>query len=206
MSELELLKNHWKNHDNFPKKQVKELQLIIKKKSLNILNWLIIINFIVIGILLLSSLLAEDTGIIIINSKVTSFLKVLDYVLFLLPLISTIVCIYIIRKIKTDNSVATLLKNIIDLKKTVRLLVISYFLVYLIILLIGLYASSFTIDNLLQTENITESKAYIVFAITCIIVGGIYYGILWGIYKLTYRRFLKRLDENYKSLKEIAEN
>lgn len=206
MSELELLKNLWKNQDNFPKKQVKELQLIIKKKSLNILNWLIIINFIVIGILLLSSLLAEDTGIIIINSKVTSFLKVLDYVLFLLPLISTIVCIYIIRKIKTDNSVATLLKNIIDLKKTVRLLVISYFLVYLIILLIGLYASSFTIDNLLQTENITESKAYIVFAITCIIVGGIYYGILWGIYKLTYRRFLKRLDENYKSLKEITEN
>lgn len=206
MSELELLKNHWKNQDNFPKKQVKELQLIIKKKSLNILNWLIIINFIVIGILLLSSLLAEDTGIIIINSKVTSFLKVLDYVLFLLPLISTIVCIYIIRKIKTDNSVATLLKNIIDLKKTVRLLVISYFLVYLIILLIGLYASSFTIDNLLQTENITESKAYIVFAITCIIVGGIYCGILWGIYKLTYRRFLKRLDENYKSLKEITEN
>lgn len=206
MSELELLKNHWKNQDNFPKKQVKELQLIIKKKSLNILNWLIIINFIVIGILLLSSLLAEDTGIIIINSKVTSFLKVLDYVLFLLPLISTIVCIYIIRKIKTDNSVATLLKNIIDLKKTVRLLVISYFLVYLIILLIGLYASSFTIDNLIQTENITESKAYIVFAITCIIVGGIYYGILWGIYKLTYRRFLKRLYENYKSLKEITEN
>src|SRR5690606_21295142 len=110
------------------------------------------------------------------------------------------------RDCSSDVCSSDLLKNIIYLKKTVRLLVISYFLVYLIILLIGLYASSFTIDNLLQTENITESKAYIVFAITCIIVGGIYYGILWGIYKLTYRRFLKKLDENYKSLKEIAEN
>lgn len=196
MSELELLKNHWKNQDNFPTKKIEELQLIIKKKSLNILNWLIIINFIVIGILLLSPLLFDDTGIIIINSKVTSFLKVLDYVLFLLPLVSTIVCIYIIRKIKTDNSVATLLKNIIDLKKAVRVLVISYFLIYLITLCISLYASSFSIKTLMETENITKELIYVIFAITCIIVAAFYTGLLWCIYKITYGRFLKRLDEN----------
>lgn len=200
MTELDFLKQHWNNQENFPTKTKEELRSLIKKKSINTLVWVIIINIFVFSFFSLIGFFSTvEDDFIIINEEVTNFLNFLDYFLLLLPIIFSISYIFILRRIKLKDSVSPLLKNIITAKKILKIYIYSYVIIFIIITYIGVYSTFITEIP----YNINKTYFYITLLISCLLLIAITTLLLWLFYKFSYGRLQKKLNENYKILKDL---
>ena len=97
-----------------------ELYQKIKRKSLKTLKGIIIVNILILAFFISSSFLFkinEDTKTESLSSSVLTFA---DYALVILPVAFTMICAYIIFKIRKNNTVEALLLNIKKRKKRTK--------------------------------------------------------------------------------------
>lgn len=211
MDELELLKKDWqKKEEHHPKLSYDQIYRMIKKKSSSTVKWIFyisIIEFVFWAILNLfsytkESLELEKTWHVY---EITTMLTIINY----------IVLIYFIYKfysnyklISITESSTKLMKNILNVKKTVTQYVwfnIAIFVAYLIVSLYG------NLNYGVNSEKIAEAASQagnetifwvmltgmVLVAITIVLL------LIWFFYKLLYGILMKRLRKNYNELKKL---
>lgn len=204
MTELDFLKEHWSKQTDYPIKTRAEIKKILQKSSSNTLKWLIGANifelcfFILIGLLFGNS--AEDQ----IDAESIYWLSKLDYVIYALPIIFSLIFISLIRKINTNNSVSGLISSVIKARKLLNIYIYINFSIFIGIIYYSIYLSltSEQFKNVNSAE-LSPTVTFTILIITCVLISIVYMLIIWGFYKLLYGRFLKRLNQNLDQLKDM---
>ncbi|MDR9456058.1 MAG: hypothetical protein RI572_01500 [Salegentibacter sp.] len=212
MDELDILKKDWKQQEaSLPKLSYNEIYKMLWKKSSSIVKWIFIISILellfwgVLNILLSDGEFWKRMEIIHLK-EFTVGVYVLSYAV-------TFYFIYRFyqnyKKISSTDDAATLMKNILTTRKTVK-----YYVGFIIIstALTSLVYAYFTIFHHAATTEVTDPAKYS-FSITqwlvltsAIIFGlAIFLGALWLFYRLLYGILLNRLNKNYKDLKNLEE-
>lgn len=203
MTELELLKEHWSKQDDFQVVSRVELHKMIKKSSSNILKWLIAANIFELSIfLLLPFVLSSDGNLYIENPTIIKIANILDYILVSLPIIFSIIYLYLISNIHTTDSISLLLKNIFRARKLLNVYITLNVCIFLSILYIGIF-ETLNEEKITQSSHLGTFTYTILLILSCVFVGVVFMLIVWLFYKLIYGRLLKKLNKNYKELKDL---
>lgn len=212
MDELEILKRDWKQQEaSLPRLSYNEIYKMLWKKSSSIVKWIFIISILellfwgVLNILLSDGKFWKQMELIHLK-EFTVFVYILSYGV-------TFYFIYRFyrnyRKISSTDDAATLMKNILTTRKTVK-----YYIAFIIIssALTSLIYSYFTIFHHAATAEVTDPAKYsfsitqwLVLTAVLIFVIAVFLGIIWLFYRLIYGILLKRLNKNYKELKDLEE-
>ena len=178
-----------------------ELYQKIKRKSLKTLKGIVIVNILILAFFISSSFLFkinEDTKTESLSSSVLTFT---DYALVILPVAFTMVCAYLIFKIKKNNTVEALLLNIKNARNILKLYLSLILTAYLIIIYITIYRTFVS-----GTNDVTLDESwsfYTAIILACVVCTIVILLILWLLYKVLYSRFLKSLTKNYYVLKDM---
>ncbi|HEY9185164.1 MAG TPA: hypothetical protein VIM94_07555 [Salegentibacter sp.] len=210
MDELDILKKDWKQQEaSLPKLSYNEIYKMLWKKSSSIVKWIFIISILELlfwGVLNISLSDGEFwKRMEVIN------LKEFTVIVYILSYAVTFYFIYRFyrnyKKISSTDDAATLMKNILTTRKTVK-----YYIGFIIIstALTSLVYAYFTIFHHAATTEV-ENVANYSFTVTqwLILSGvlifsiGVFLGIIWLFYRLIYGILLNRLNKNYKELKNL---
>lgn len=204
MDELELLKKDWNKEkpDEFPKYTEEQLFQMTKKRSVDVSKSLLIIG--IIETCIWSFLLYKGRNF---HEEyfITPMYRVPLFVFFLWFLI------YNFRKIRNESNSKSLMKQILVLRK----IIISYIILMIFSILLFTYLDfeTHTLEALrgfvdgwngydckselqIGSNDISLNTALVFFGIFFTI--GI--GIILFIYKITYGKLLKKLQQNYNEL------
>ncbi|WP_372919543.1 hypothetical protein [Salegentibacter sp.] len=212
MDELDILKKDWKQQEaTLPKLSYNEIYKMLWKKSSSIVRWIFIISILellfwgVLNILLSDGEFWKRMEII--------HLKEFTVGVYILSYAITFYFIYRFyrnyKKISSTDDAATLMKNILTTRKTVK-----YYVGFIIIstALTSLVYAYFTIFHHAATTEVTDPAKYsfsitqwLVLTAAIIFSLAIFLGLLWLFYRLIYGILLKRLNKNYKDLKNLEE-
>lgn len=210
MDELEFLKQNWKKQEeSLPKLSYDQIYKMLWKKSSSIVRWIFVISILELLLSTMISIFFAD-GDYWANMEEIQ-LKEFTIGLYIFSYSVTFYFIYKFyknyQKISTTDDAATLMKNIINTRKTVK--------AYIAFVLISTGASSivylyFTIANhqvVTQVKDTTkysyEAMDWVKFSLTFIVVMVVFLCALWLFYKLIYGILLRRLNRNYKELKKL---
>lgn len=213
--ELELLKKDWQKKEEYlPKLSYTEIYNMLWKKSSTIVKWLFYISIVELVFWVFLSLApffsssyqiafdpayGNDDEPFFIGITVFSLAIVLVFIYFLFRAY---------RGISVVDNVRSLMKSILKTRK-----IVNYYVVYNLIMavLVTLYSfySIFTTDEktmLLMNslkEDGSELRFWIIMAV--VVMAGILFmvGFIWLFYRLIYGILLKRLNENYRELKQM---
>lgn len=203
MTELELLKEHWSKQDDFQVISREELHKMIKKSSSNVLKWLIAANIFELGFfLLLPFILSSDGNISIEDPIILGITHLLDYFLFSLPIIFSIAYLYLISNIHTTDSISLLLRNIFRARKLLNVYIGLNVCIFLSILYIGIF-ETLSSKKITQPPQLSPFIYNMLLILSCVFVGLVFMLFVWLFYKLIYGRLLKKLNKNYKELKDL---
>lgn len=212
MDELDLLKKDWKQQEaSLPRLSYNDIYKMLWKKSSSIVKWIFIISILellfwgVLNIILSDGEFWKRMELIHLK-EFTVFVYILSYAV-------TFYFIYRFyrnyRKISSTDDAATLMKNILTTRKTVK-----YYIGFIIIstALTSLVYSYFTIFHHAATTEVTDPAKYSFsisqwLILTAVLIFGIavFLGIIWLFYRLIYGILLNRLNKNYKELKNLEE-
>lgn len=201
VDELELLRKDWqKQEQSLPHFSKEELYPMLLKKSSSIVKWILIVSVFEFGLWLILTF-----GIQIKNDQIKSvenaigkdFEMMLDgiHIFALVFFLGWFLMNY--RKIKNTDSPITLMKNIINTRKTVKFY-IWFNLIFFVVATIG----AFVLIEINAPETLRSGNLGIAIAGLLLILG-LSVGILLIFYKLLYSRLLKRLKSNYEELKKL---
>lgn len=193
MDELDILKKHWKENQNFPKVSQDEIRAMIHKKSSSLVMWIFIISIIEFILLNVASYLIPLDSDAKNQPKVEHFLDKFEYISMGISLLFIFLFYTNYRKIKVYSSSKDLMSQIIRTKKTVNYYIYSN--IFLVICGVG-FSTYQSFDN-------QGSKGVIILVILFIILTVIITLIIWLFYKLVYGILLRRLSKNLKELQKI---
>jgi cytochrome bd-type quinol oxidase subunit 2 len=191
MDELDKLKNSWNKAGNtYPKFSERDIYAMLHKKSSSEVKWILIISlmeFAVWGILMGATTIAGT------DYKQAPFLDIVDYLHYVVLVVFIIVFYINFRKISSERPVKELMKNIITVRRIVKV-----YVVYMVCMIaFGLICGLLMYDD----NNPTNSNTPV------LIVGFIFIPLLilliTFVYNLLYGRLLKKLNNNYIELKKI---
>jgi hypothetical protein len=210
MDELDFLKKDWKKQEhNYPRLSYDQIYKMIWKKSSSIVKWIFVIS-------ILEFLFWSILNIFLADNEYWSNMERIHLKEFTIAayIIGYAITFYFIwqfyrnyKKISSTDDAATLMKNILKTRKTVK-----YYIGYVIIStavtsLVYLYFT-FTY-HVANTEVEDVSKYEFSFTQWLIFIGAmtvtifIFFGLIWLFYRLLYGILLKRLSKNYKELKNL---
>ncbi len=212
MDELDILKKDWKQQEaSLPKLSYNEIYKMLWKKSSSIVKWIFIISILELLFWGVLNILLSD-GEFWKRMEVIN-LKEFTVIVYVLSYAVTFYFIYRFyrnyKKISSTDDAATLMKNILTTRKTVK-----YYVGFIIIssALTSLVYSYFTIFHHAATAEVENPANYNFTAtqwliLTAAIIFGtaIFLGIIWLFYRLIYGILLNRLNKNYKELKNLEE-
>lgn len=210
MDELEFLKQDWKKRENeLPRLSYDQIYNMIWKKSSSIVKWIFVISIVE---LLLSTLLS-------ISMADASYWKEVEAIhltnftigVYAVGYLITFYFIYRFyrnyRKISTTDDAATLMRNILKTRKTVKT-----YIAYVLISngLFSIVIAFFTIKNHQSVQQVEDVSKYtfelmdwVKFIVAGCIILGAFLLAIWLFYKLVYGILLGRLNRNYKELKRL---
>ncbi|MCM4165217.1 MULTISPECIES: hypothetical protein [unclassified Arenibacter] len=210
--ELELLKRDWQNKDKqLPQLSFNEIYKMIWKKSSSIVKWIFIISIIEFAVPHLLYLLP-------VMSKSMAVWRGLGLGNFLLlsNIVHYSVVLFFIyqfyrryKEISTLDNAKQLLSNILKTRKTVKHYVIfclSLIFISYLVMAVGIYLSDDPIAAMgynYTTENIDPEKLKATIIVTLVVLGFVVTLLMGCIYFLLYGILLKKLNKNYKELKEM---
>ena len=203
MKELDLLKKSWNNNLN-QKVSSEEIYKMILKKSSSSVKWIFIISAIELTIGLISGIFISPKSYNELNLP----LWIEQFVTFsslLIVLIYTIKFYKNYKSINTSSSIKKLLNNIINTRKAVKEFVILNLSVMAILIIIALCYTLTTpsgINNEAAFELI-NLKDYLILGFVILIATSICIGLCLFIYFLFYGILMRRLNKNYKELKQL---
>jgi hypothetical protein len=212
MDELELLKRDWQKKDKqLPQLSFDEIYKMIWKKSSSIVKWIFLIS--IIEFLLphliyffpsMSKNLAvwKDLGLgnVLLISNVVQYSVVLFFIFQFYKRY---------KEISTLDNAKKLLSNILKTRKTVKYYVIfclSLIFISFIVMAVGIYLNEDPMAAMgynHQPENISPEKLKNTLIATVVGVGIVVTLVMGCIYFLLYGILLKKLNKNYKELKEM---
>lgn len=207
MDELELLKKDWKKQgENYPRVSYEAIRKMIWKRSSSIVKWIFVISILeflfwaILNIFLadeaywkemeLINLKEFTIGVYMVGYAITFFFIWQFYRNYI--------------KISSTDDSATLMKNIIKTRKTVK-----YYIGYVIIStaitsLVYLYFTfNYHMTNAVPEAEISYEfnlNQWLLFIGMTTILILVFLGIIWLFYRLLYGILLKRLSKNYKEL------
>jgi len=203
MEELDKLKKSW-NKGTHPKVSAETIYKMILKKSSSTVKWIFIISVIELGIGLISGVFftPQDYNDLNLPSGLEQFVT-----------ISSILIVFIYsykfyknyKTINTSSSIKVLLNNIIKTRKTVKQFVLvnlSLMAVFIIFALSYKLTSPLGINNEIAFELI-NMKDYFILGFIILISTAICIGICLFIYFLLYGILMRKLNKNYKELKQL---
>jgi len=211
--ELELLKKDWQKKEiAVPKLSYADIHKMIWKKSSSIVKWILIISILEFALPHLLYLVPSWKD----GMQVYENIGVSKYFLGL-SIFSYVVAAYFIfqfyqrfKEISVLDSSKNLMQKIIKTRKTVKHYVIfslSMIMVTVIVMVIGIYLSedvSAAFPELREgLAKITPEKLRITLMLTIGIFGVLLTLFMGGIYFLLYGLLLRKLNRNYKELKQL---
>ena len=206
MNELDLLKQHWQQDNNFPQVKRNEIRKMLYKSSSSLVKWIFYISiielFVGIGLNIWSSQLnLDDKADPIFYQIAITAVDTLAYI-FILYFIYKFFTSY--RMIRSTNNTKKLLETILDTRKTVYLYI--KFNIYLIIFSMILGAGSVIWQENFGVKSVGEIIFYTsAMAIMLFLMGWLVISVMRLYYRLIYIRLVKKLDKNYEELVRLEE-
>ena len=210
MDELDFLKQNWKKQEeNLPRLSYDEIYNMIWKRSSSIVKWIFVISIVELLFSTMLSIWVADGEYW--DEMDTIGLHAFTIGLYIVSYLITFFFIYRFYRnyqmISATDDAATLMKNILRTRKTVK--------TYIAYILISTGISSiivawFTVKNHQVIQDVQDSTKYTFdsldwakFIFAMAIVLAIFLLLIWLFYKLLYGILLKRLKRNYKELKRL---
>ncbi|MGS2763182.1 hypothetical protein [Sinomicrobium sp. M5D2P9] len=201
MDELELLKKDWKKKEaSFPKLSYEDIYKMIWKKSSSNVKWIFIIS------------MAELSLGLVFLFYTPSYMEEMNYLFIdILLYITYPVIIFFVykfymnyKKISATSSVKGLMDSILKARKTVK----HYIIFNLAVISVSSISTSIVTyvkghggwDVYKQNSHLSDHLILIFFAV---LVTVLIIGVCLGIYLLLYGFLLRRLNRNYKELKQL---
>lgn len=215
---MEDLKSIWKSQEEIKSYKSSDIFKMLKRKSVNSVQWLFIISLLEMGLGILLTVWPLIFGYEGLSSQSTDILGAEDVDYFrtvsiyglIYSLFLIVIIFYFYRKISSDLSVSKLIKYIISFRNWVIGYIITGITLMLIIILpiyyrIGkqLFIQNATERNL-PTRKIEELGNYggwmVTFVLAAVVILStlVYYFIIYGY-------FLRRLKKNSKELKKLED-
>ncbi len=201
--ELDNLKKVWKEQETASFNR-EEILAMLKKKSSSVAKWIFYISiaefFFWIGI---SFILPESQSEI--GEKANFFMKIVTYMNY--AVVSGFILLFFInfKKIKAEQNIKNLLKNILNLRKTVH-----YYVAYNLSLFIGatLIVSILMFNDDTAGVKVAESMQgnlvfWTIFILSFVVVTAVFSIALYLFYRLLYGFLLKRLRRNYEEILQL---
>ncbi len=200
MNQLENIKDLWKQQETDSIKYSKdELQGMMRHRSSSVVKWILIISILEFILPNIIFLLTDFEASREFNQKYGLTNMVNTYLGIHLVII--LVFIYLFyrnyRNISVDTSVKILMHHIISTRKTVKYY-IYYNLTIAAIIGFHMFYEVFNSKAFLSTlpEKTNIALVWIISSLLFVLV----LLVLWGIYKLVFGYFLKKLNRNYQEL------
>lgn len=201
MKELDLLKKHWNENQNFPKISVQEIHKMIHKKSSSIVMWIFVISlieFICLNLLSVFYFNTEDVEKEENSILINFMIDYLDYISMGISIIFIILFYVNYRKICVADSTKSLMTHILKTKKTVN---------YYIYTNLGILTLAFIVTLIdILANDVTHNSNLVITSITLgiiLVICTIFLLIVWLYYKVIYGFLIKKLMKNYKELEKI---
>lgn len=213
MDELDILKKDWKKQgDNFPKLTYNEIYKMILKKSSSIVKWIFIISILEFILWTGLSFFMKD------SESMTKFDSYgADNIMIPVTIIGYIILAYFFYKFfmnyktisATDNA-KVLMENILKTRRTVKQYVgfnlIYLFIITFVVLGIQMKRDTQMIELVEQASaNGQLFKFYGGFVLITLVVLAVAIGVILLFYYLIYGLLLRRLNLNYKELKQLEQ-
>lgn len=211
MDELDILKKDWqKQEDKLPKLSYNEIYKMILKKSSSIVKWIFIISILEFLLWTGFSFFMKDSESM---QKFDSYEA--DNIMIPLTVIGYLVLAYFFYKfymnyktISATDSAKVLMENILKTRRTVKHYV-AFNLIYLFIVTFIVLAIQMNMDSEM-IELVEKASAngqllqfYGSFIVITLLVLAIAIGLILLFYYLIYGLLLRRLNLNYKELKNL---
>lgn len=211
MDELDILKKDWqKQEDKFPKLSYNEIYNMILKKSSSIVKWIFIISILEFLLWLGLSFFMKDSESMV---KFESYGA--DNIMIPLTVIGYLILAYFFyrfymnyRTISATDNAKILMENILKTRRTVKQYV-GFNLIYLFVVTfvaLGIQMNKDT-EMVALVEQASANgellKFYGTFIVITLIVLAIVIAIILLFYYLIYGILLKRLNRNYRELKQL---
>ncbi len=200
MDELELLKQDWKRQEkNLPHVEKDEIRAMMHKKSTSIVKWIFVISIaeFLFWILLENLSSFGDTDEQIKALGIETFYNVSSVINYAMIFLFITLFFINFRKIKTNDSIKGLMKNIINTRKTVKIYVWYNIIFFSIVFLLAGFIA------ITQVTVGEELKFKLVAGVMFILLFGVILLLLIGFYRLLYGILTKRLYQNYQALKRL---
>ncbi|SFU55453.1 hypothetical protein SAMN05216480_10732 [Pustulibacterium marinum] len=211
MDELDLLKQDWKRKEQeLPKLSYDDIHKMIWKRSSSIVKWIFVISileFLFWG--LISFTLKDSEGMEAYNSiKDLTLMKVLTYFGNAALFVFILLFFMNYRRISTIDNAKTLMKNILRTRKTVNYYVWFNLVYFVIFSFVIIFLEMNYDEQLIQLHDEFAAKGNetmfytVIYGMSFIFVI-IFAVVIWLFYRLIYGILLKKLNKNYKELKQI---
>jgi amino acid transporter len=209
MDGLELLKKDWKkNEPKFEQVSVKDIYVMLHKKSSSIVKILLYVSvaelifWILIGLISLfsSSSYNEQINLVYKNDTVFYIANSVSYGIVIL-------FVYLLYKAYKDISVTDtvkgLMQRILKTRKIIQYYVIYNLTIAFIIMILGSYYGIVNNPEIYEQFN-GFNQAQIIISIGIIVVFTLMFVLLvWVFYRILYGILIRRLLKNYKELKKL---
>ncbi|WKS95554.1 hypothetical protein [Riemerella columbina] len=206
MDELELLKKNWDNTSDFKTYTEQELFGMLKKKSISIAQWVLIIGILEISAWQILDLVLEHYTDLSTPDDMPWFITALDLFAVVMPIAFIILLLFFNFKIRSEENAKKLMQRILLTRKIVE---------WYIRIFLWQTAISFIIAYGYLGYNVlfdgTQSfwiKLLVFSALTLftLALAGLFLYILRYLYqKLLYGKLLKQLKANYDELNHLEE-
>jgi hypothetical protein len=211
MDELELLKQDWQRKSNdLPKLSFEEIHKMIWKRSSSIVKWLFYISILefVLWTTLAYALNLNDEYNRMQNIESFTIVKIFTVLGYVCLAIFIFLFFRNYKRISVIENVKTLMKRIITTRKTVKYY-IAFNLVYCFVFALLLLALQVDNDPEIialhqrYVDSNNEKMFYLIYYGFMIATILIFCLILWGFYYLVYGLLLRKLNRNYRELKQM---
>ncbi len=202
MDQLESLKNLWQNQKaEDPKFSNEELSGMLHKKSSSIVKWILIISileFILPNIILFFTD-AKATSSFYQTYGITQAMRIYTIIHFIIIIAFIYLFYNNYKNISADKSVKSMLKNILNTRKTVK-----YYIYYNIIAaaIIGIHIFAVVFNTASFHDKLPENISIITVWSIALVLFGIILFLFWLFYRLIYGFLLRKLQHNYTELIE----
>lgn len=213
IDELELLKKDWQKKDaNIPQLSYNDIYEMIWKKSSSIVKWILIISILEFALPHLLYLIPSFQE----NMSIYDSIGIKKYFYAISAIQYTVIFYFIYQfyqcyiEISVLEDAKTLMRKIIKTRKTVKNYVIfslSMILFYVLILIIGIYLNDDFVNSIYElksnNKNISPERLKMILMIGIGVFGILLTLFMGAIYFLLYGRLLKKLNKNYRKLREL---
>ena len=211
MDELELLKKDWKNQEKrLPRLTFDEIYSMILKRSSSIVKWIFIISLLEFAFWTLISLGLKDTEAIqrFDNQEFKNVLIPMSIIGYIILAYFFYLFFRNYRTISVTDNAKKLMENILRTRRTVKQYV-AFNLIYLFISTFVTLGILFKQDDQFKTviDEATANgelfKLYATTIIATIFLLAIAIALILAFYYLIYGLLLKRLNKNYRELRNL---